>query len=224
MTLSLSRKALMLVSIPLAFEVVFVASLVTLQHQVEYERAKEAHAREVAMHFNNLLRILLDRGSSLVFSYLAKSEVFHRRFLEGQKQTDLEERQLFDLVRDNPFELEATVRLLKLNSVCRDNLSAAAYWNESWKSARSKRAVDKSSNGDGRASYKLRSGRQQHEQVEHERRIAQAGYQKISNFCFILGRIQYPVSSVPGLYFNRRNIQRFQVLIDNTTRLAAGKF
>jgi hypothetical protein len=87
MTLSLSKKALMLVSIPLAFEVIFVAGLVTLLHQVEYERAQEAHAREVAMHFNNLLRILLDRGSSLVFSYLAKSEVFHKRYF-GRPDTN----------------------------------------------------------------------------------------------------------------------------------------
>jgi hypothetical protein len=32
--------------------------------------------------------------------------------LEGQTQTDLEEAQLFDLVRDNPYEKAATVRLL----------------------------------------------------------------------------------------------------------------
>jgi len=224
MTLSLSRKALMLVSIPLAFEVVFVASLVTLQHQVEYERAKEAHAREVAMHFNNLLRILLDRGSSLVFSYLAKSEVFHRRFLEGQKQTDLEERQLFDLVRDNPFELEATVRLLKLNSVCRDNLSAAAYWMKAGNLQEAKEQWTKVQ----MAMEELRTNYdqvvKQHEQVEHERRIAQAGYQKDLELLLYFGvGFNILLAVCLALYFNRGTSQRFQVLIDNTTRLAAGQ-
>ena len=168
----------MLVSIPLVFEVVFVASLATLLHQVEYERSREVHAREVARHFNNLLRILLDRGSSLVFSYLAKSEVFHRRFLDGQKQTDREEAQLFDLVRNEPFEREATVRLLKLNSACRDNLLAAAESMRAGNLEEAKKNWTKvqAAMEELRASYD--EVVKQHEAVQHERLKAQIGYQK----------------------------------------------
>ena len=224
MTLSLSKKALMLVSIPLAFEVVFVASLATLLHQAEYERGREAHAREVAMHFNNLLRLLLDRGSSLVFSYLAKSEVFHQRYLDGQKQTDKEEAQLFDVVRNEPFEREATVRLLKLNKVCRDNLSAASY---SMKAGNLQEAKEdwrkvQVAMEDLRANYDLVV--KQHETVEHERRKAQVGYQKDLELLLYAGvGFNILLAVCLALYFNRGTSQRFQVLIDNTTRLASGQ-
>jgi PAS domain S-box-containing protein len=224
MTLSLSRKALMLVSIPLVFEVVFVASLATLLHQVEYERSREVHAREVARHFNNLLRILLDRGSSLVFSYLAKSEVFHRRFLDGQKQTDREEAQLFDLVRNEPFEREATVRLLKLNSACRDNLLAAAESMRAGNLEEAKKNWTKvqAAMEELRASYD--EVVKQHEAVQHERLKAQIGYQKNVELLLYAGvGFNILLAVCLALYFNRGTSQRFQVLIDNTTRLASGK-
>ncbi|HEY9758402.1 MAG TPA: ATP-binding protein [Oculatellaceae cyanobacterium] len=224
MTLSLSRKALMLVSIPLAFEVVFVASLATLLHQVDYERAREAHAREVAMHFNNMLRILLDRGSSLVFSYLANSEVFHKRFLEGQKQTDREEAELFELVRNDSYEKQATEKLMKLNKVVRDNLANAAISMREGNLQEAKEQWTKvqSAMEELRANYDEVVKR--HEDIQQERKKAQFQYRRELELVLYAGvGFNILLAVCLAIYFNRGTSQRLQVLIDNTKRLAAGQ-
>ena len=125
MRLTLSRKALMLVSIPLAFEIVFVVSLGSLLHQVDYERAQEAHARDVATHFNNLLRILLERGSSLVFSYLTNSKTFQRKFAAGRDIALAEGDVLKRLVKDHPSEREAVAKVEALNEACHVHMETA---------------------------------------------------------------------------------------------------
>jgi PAS domain S-box-containing protein len=224
MTLSLSRKALMLVSIPLAFEVVFVASLATLLHQVDYERAREAHAREVAMHFNNMLRILLDRGSSLVFSYLAKSEVFHKRFLEGQKQTDAEEAELFDLVKNDAYEQQAAAKLMKLNKVVRDNLSKAAYSMRAGDLQEAKEQWTKVQ----RAMEELRANYDEvvkrHDEIQKERKRAQFQYRRELELVLYAGvAFNILLAVCLAVYFNRGTSQRLQVLIDNTKRLGSGQ-
>lgn len=224
MTLSLSRKALMLVSIPLAFEVVFVASLATLLHQVDYERSREAHAREVAMHFNNMLRILLDRGSSLVFSYLANSEVFHKRFLEGQKQTDREEAELFELVRNDTYEKQATEKLMKLNKVVRDNLANAATSMREGNLQEAKEQWTKvqSAMEELRANYDEVVKR--HEEIQRERKKAQFQYRRELELVLYAGvGFNILLAVCLAIYFNRGTSQRLQVLIDNTKRLAAGQ-
>src|SRR5271170_6648898 len=53
--LTLTQKGLLLVSVPLLFELLFVGTLAFLLQQAEAEIKRESHAKEVSVATNNLL-------------------------------------------------------------------------------------------------------------------------------------------------------------------------
>ena len=224
MNLTLSRKALMLVSIPLAFEVVFVVSLGILLHQVDYERAREAHARDVASHYNNLLRILLDRGSSLVFTYLTKSEVFRQRFQDGRGKSQKEEDLLQNLVRNDPSEREAVVRMSRMNAACNEHLQSALKMmreNDLIGARREWTHVQDEMEALVQASEDMVKV---HESIESERSTAQAKYRQSVELLLYAGvAFNILLAIFLALYFNKGTSKRLQVVIDNTLRLASGQ-
>lgn len=114
MTLSLGKKALILVAVPLVFELGFVASFAYLVNQVDKERAREAHARDVAGHLNVLLRLVMERSSSLIVSHFTSRETFRRRADLAKKRFYKEKEIITQLVSVNPHEKEAWDKIYKL--------------------------------------------------------------------------------------------------------------
>ena len=114
MTLSLGKKALILVAVPLVFELGFVASFAYLVNQVDRERAREAHARDVAGHLNILLRLVMERSSSLIVSHFTSRETFRRRADAAKKRFYKEKEIITGLVADNPHEKESWDKIYKL--------------------------------------------------------------------------------------------------------------
>src|SRR5689334_7430520 len=86
MTLSLGKKALILVAVPLVFELAFVGTFAYLVNQVDHERAREAHARDVAGHLNILLRLVMERSTALIVSHFTSRETFRRRADHAKKR------------------------------------------------------------------------------------------------------------------------------------------
>ncbi|HEY9778491.1 MAG TPA: HAMP domain-containing sensor histidine kinase [Planktothrix sp.] len=69
LNLTLSQKAIILVAVPLAFELAFVSVLDSLRLQVEQEEKQQVHARDIYRHVDRLLRNVMDRAQeSIVFS------------------------------------------------------------------------------------------------------------------------------------------------------------
>lgn len=114
MTLSLGKKALILVTVPLVFELGFVAGFAYLVNQVDKERAREAHARDVAGHLNVLLRLVMERSSSLIVSHFTSRETFRRRADLAKKRFYKEKEIITSLVAENPHEKEAWDKIYKL--------------------------------------------------------------------------------------------------------------
>lgn len=114
MTLSLGKKALILVTVPLVFELGFVAGFAYLVNQVDKERAREAHARDVAGHLNVLLRLVMERSSSLIVSHFTSRETFRRRADLAKKRFYKEKEIITNLVAANPHEKEAWDKIYKL--------------------------------------------------------------------------------------------------------------
>lgn len=114
MTLSLGKKALILVTVPLVFELGFVAGFAYLVNQVDKERAREAHARDVAGHLNVLLRLVMERSSSLIVSHFTSRETFRRRADLAKKRFYKEKEIITNLVAENPHEKEAWDKIYKL--------------------------------------------------------------------------------------------------------------
>lgn len=114
MTLSLGKKALILVAVPLVFELVFVGTFAYLVNQVDRERAREAHARDVAGHLNVLLRLVMERSSSLIVSHFTSRETFRRRADLAKKRFYQEKEIISRLVADNPHEKESWEKIYRL--------------------------------------------------------------------------------------------------------------
>ncbi|MCC7527116.1 MAG: PAS domain S-box protein [Candidatus Melainabacteria bacterium] len=114
MTLSLGKKALILVAVPLVFELIFVGTFAYLINQVDRERAREAHARDVAGHLNVLLRLVMERSSSLIVSHFTSRETFRRRADLAKKRFYQEKEIITRLVAENRHEKESWDRIYKL--------------------------------------------------------------------------------------------------------------
>jgi len=114
MTLSLGKKALVLVAVPLVFELGFVATFAHLVNQIDHERAREAHARDVAGHLNVLLRLVMERSSSLIVAHFTSRETFRRRADLAKKRFYREKEIITSLVQDNPHEKESWDKVYKL--------------------------------------------------------------------------------------------------------------
>ncbi|MBP6747853.1 hypothetical protein KA344_21675 [bacterium] len=125
MSLSLSKKALILVAIPLAFEIVFVVSLSALLYSVDNERKRENHAREVSASVNAALTALLDRFSSCVLYHVSDSPSFKKRFETSRYKIRAQIDGLEALVRNHPEEKAAVDKITDLLTVSVENLQRA---------------------------------------------------------------------------------------------------
>jgi PAS domain S-box-containing protein len=224
MNLTLSRKALMLVSIPLAFELVFVVSLGTLLHEVDYERAREAHAREVADLFNALMRVLLDRGSSLVYSYLSQNQVFHARFVAGRERALAIEAQIQNLVHDYPYERASVERCLALSVATNDHSEAALKAMRSGDAITTKKEWAKLQTSMEAFIDSSEHITMEQENIGLERKKSQAAYrQKLEYLLYAGVAFNILLAFLLAVHFNRGTARRFKVLIDNTYRLASNQ-
>ncbi len=102
---SLSKKVILLVALPLAFELVFVCTLAFMLHTVQEERSKENYARDLTAHVNNALTALLDRFSSCILYHVSDSPAFRRRFDESRRRIEAEIKYLHNAV-DDPAHVE----------------------------------------------------------------------------------------------------------------------
>jgi PAS domain S-box-containing protein len=120
--LTLSRKALLLVAVPLVFELAFIFILIGMLQQLELERQRETHARDVTMHLNKTLRYLLEGGSVSVLSRLTGSEAFENRFRTVNDLLHAEGLKLRELVAKNPDELASLASIDVLLNDCNTSL------------------------------------------------------------------------------------------------------
>ena len=72
--LKLSHKGLILVAIPLIFEILFVGILVVALKRTEYEIGRERHSKTVLYEANALLKDIMDSGMALYMCSTTGSE------------------------------------------------------------------------------------------------------------------------------------------------------
>src|SRR6185369_4348169 len=109
--LTLAEKVLILVAVPLIFELALVGGLSYLLHEADRERAREAHATDVSIELDGLLRLLLERSSSNVLRHITGSSEFDHAFkgtvtplteqvatLKAMCSSDPEEKKAVDMI------------------------------------------------------------------------------------------------------------------------------
>ncbi len=79
MGLKLSQKVLILVAVPVLFEIGLVWLLAHLRFETELQRSQESHSQQLVSHFDTVLELYLQRGSLLVLGHYNPSEILHQR-------------------------------------------------------------------------------------------------------------------------------------------------
>lgn len=221
MSVSLSKKAVILVAVPLVFEVLFVVTLAYLLHQVQYERERENHAREIATHVNSALVALLDRFSSCILYHVSDSEAFRKRFTDSKDKINGELKVLKDLVRPYPEEKAVIENLSDMFVGCGEDLQRAQGQLEMGDKVQAARMWAKADKVIERLLGAIDEIVVYQEKTLRQRRAAQEQYIKVVEGTLFFA-VLFNVGLASGLviYFNRGTTARLNTLIDNTMRLA----
>ncbi len=220
MVLSLYRKALILVAVPLVFELSFLVTLGYLLEQVEQERAREAHARDVGVHLSNFMRYLLDRESLVVLRHITHNkETFRPRINQVTAKILEEYAQLSETCVTNEYEKK---KLQELRDVIREfdqHLDSAENAMEagippirSW--AVLKKTID-------RMHVVMEQFIEEQQSVQLEQKNLLAAYRDRLKLLIVFGFVVNIALAIGlALYFNRGTLNRLKVLIENTNKLS----
>jgi PAS domain S-box-containing protein len=228
-SLSLSQKALVLIAVPLVFELLFVLTLSVLRHQAEEEKSKEVHAREVASHVGMLLRDLMEETGCAVIAWTARQ-------LGGSTSEPLMRAQI--LIKRGYDELEAVKRLIKDDPIqlakVKEIEEGRTELHESWKSMR--QAIFESDKDTAIKSFIRTQALSNkalracddliNEQalVERSKQQSEAQYRDQIELLLKLGVLANVLLAIfLALYFNRAMTKRLNILVDNSVRLAADR-
>jgi PAS domain S-box-containing protein len=139
--LSLSKKVLVVVTVPVIFELVLVGTLFSLLSKVEEARAKASHARELSSHLNAVMALTMRRGA-LIMVHNSVPEVPYKQDSQDlstkvQKELELisklvsnhaEERALWQIGLDSIKQVDSDLIEAQGLTHSSDKASAALVW------------------------------------------------------------------------------------------------
>jgi len=225
--LKLSQQGLVLIAVPLLFEMVFVATLAVLLKQAEADVSKEAHSRTVVSESNNLMQHFFDAGSAIYAYKLTKSPMFATHYEEVSQQIPNEITSLKRILIDNPRQEEAIQRVELIGNKGIESLSAA------------KRIIDGTATTNDISVLKSAGDvktivsqliDELHKFVEEQKRSeqldpTQAAHSRLAVvswlWCGVVLNIGLAV--LLAVYFNRGTAKRLKILMENTQQLAQNK-
>ncbi len=221
--MTLFKKSLLLVAVPLLFEFLFVGTLCAVLIEVDKERAREAHAKEVTNHINVLLKLVLQRGTtSLMGRYLMEKQAWHQELQRITAIMRAENEALSQMVADYPEESAAIQRFTEtrdrferafLSARGVDTENQFALVKQSIKVQAMMRELFKESE----------AVVQEETLVQEERRQRLEQYRHLVDAILGLGLgFNVLLAVVLATYFHSGTVKRLNVVIDNTFRLAGG--
>lgn len=223
--LKLGQKAVILVALPLIFELIFVGILVGLLRQSEAETFKERHARAMVAESNSLLKNFMDGGILIHLYVSTKKDSFLQRQQEICEEIPKQFRSLKIMAADSPRTKESVERL---ENACRKGLELmtaarllkgedAAAMN--WVGSNDELATTTEQLISG-----LRGFVKEQEQAEQVDSNAEAGARFAVMQWLLFGVITNCVLVVLiAIYFHKDIMSRLVILVENTRRLGQGK-
>jgi signal transduction histidine kinase len=104
MKLSLSQKALLLVLIPLSFQIAFIGGLNWLLDQSEHDLQAQAHAKLVVSQLNELMKLFLNSAGGITGYTYMRDGVFMQRYVHASDAIPARLQELKDLTNGYPEE------------------------------------------------------------------------------------------------------------------------
>jgi len=218
MNLKLFQKGLILVLVPLVFELVFVAILASLLRQAEEGMIKENHSRAVVTTAHDLQKLFYDAGAQLSFYNMTKDEAFLKRYQNSLNKKIPEHLQKFsEMTKDQEFEREGFQRIERATRNGIDELERCR-----------KRVAEGSHSfflGETRVSLEnllraLDALIEKEKVVQDNAPTAQAAArQTVVYFLYAGVAVSVVIGIMMAIYFNSDIISRVGVMIANTRRL-----
>ncbi len=225
--LSISKKGLILVSVPIIFELVFVLILIAALKNAEHEAWKEAHYRAVVSETNNLSGLFYQATSILVSYGVMPSEESKKLFQASEETIRERMRFLATLLAENPQPSKSLAALEKTsNHVLYLMENSIAQFD----SRQTSESLDKlSAYGAARAALL--------DLVEATRAVVdeQALAQRVNPKDQERARNQVRMSIIGGVllniaiafwlavFFGREIASRLKVILENTSKMAKGE-
>ena len=221
LNLRLSHKGLILVAIPLLFEIVFVGILTYALKRAEYEIWRERHSKAVLTEANSLLKNIMDSGLALYICSTTGSEKMLDRYKELSLEIPHEIHNLKVLLRDSPNQKEALTRILRIGNRATELLSQGNQLISD--SAAVKRLGE---NREGMEKLltdltgELRIFTRELEKSEQVDPLAETKSRAFVIYCLGIGLfVNVALALYLAIYFNRGTTRRLLVLMNNTDRL-----
>lgn len=226
MNLSLSQKGLVVVAVPLLFQLVFVFAVVRFQRETVVAAGRAAHTTEVIAQANELRAAVAD-GTVHVRGYLiTRDEAFAARFQSTRGTIPSQHDALEQLVSDNPWQLTRA-------RVVRAVTEVLLEWQEGLVHAVGTGAVDEAAARIrvGGGEIRLAAFRSEidaflieEERLDRERHIAlDAARERLNTVLAAGGASAIGCTLFVALVFRRGIAGRFAALEDRARRLAAGE-
>ena len=225
LNLRLSHKGIILVAVPLIFEVVFLAALTFLLRQAEIEVQRQVRSKAIISQANTLSKLFYDAGVAMGGYSITKSPLFSDRYdkIVHQIPQDLDE--LKSLVGDNSRQQEIlqhlqviTVTGLKIlgeaKSAIDDNRVDVAQFRARHMYKEIRSLAD-------RLQDELRGLTEDERKIESESPEAQNRNRMLVKVILVVGVLLNIVIAIAlALYFSRGITRRLNVLTENSIRLA----
>lgn len=223
--LTLAQKGLVIVAVPLVFELILCAVLGVLLQQSEHEIVRERHSKAVIAESNALLKNFIDSATCLYLYQHTNQQLFLDRHYEAAKNIPLIIKSLQVSLLDSPNQQESLARLEKFTSKGYALL------------ARVRKLVEESKNPDELTAARSELARSFDDTVkelrdfvkeqEHAEMIdpQKEAHARLLTMQVLLIGVWSNIIIAVGLvaYFNRGTIARLAVLMDNTKRMARGE-
>lgn len=225
LSLQLKDKALILVAVPLLFELIFVASLTVLLRQAETETLRESHSKLILAESNSVLRNFIDAGMALYMYQLSDSQTFLERFQDLSQSVPEKIKTLRVMLRDSPNQAEALDRVERVSNAGLKILGQASMLiSEGESVSQLKNSRQELNNMIQELMSEIQRFSKEQEKAEHVSPEAAAQAKELVVRWLAIGiMLNIVIAVILALYFNRTTTQRLNVLMENTDHLARGE-
>lgn len=227
MNLSIAQKGIILVLLPLLFELVFAAGLFVLEQRAEEIAAEEQRSKEIVSQINELIKLSYDSGSSAAMYGFTKSEILRERYHKLIKQVPGELKKLEDLVAYDPEMRAECVKLaarLEEGMVVIYRVIAAIERGQSTELLQGTALKEQ-----GKRTSKAFMEQAAHMvDLENQRRqampVPEAKARQLFKVCLLCGIvINLLIAILLAVFFSKDIKNRLALLVGNTTLLKEGK-
>jgi signal transduction histidine kinase len=224
-SLQLKDKALILVAVPLLFELVFVASLTILLRQAETETLRESHSKLILAESNGVLRNFIDAGMALYMYQLSDSQTFLERFRDLSENIPEKIKTLRVMLRDSPNQAEALDRVERVSNAGLKILGQASMLiSEGQSVSQLSNSRQELNNMIQELMSEVQRFSKEQEKAEHVNPEAAAQAKELVVRWLAVGiMVNIVIAVILALYFNKTTTRRLEVLMDNTDHLARGE-